>query len=129
MLVVEDSPEVAFALREFFSCQGFLVDCVSTFDEACATVGSRQFEAVIADCRLGGSGNQEGLELLRLLRTSQPSACCVLLTAYASPELEAEAVRSGASGVFMKPAPLPQLARALELAMSEGRSTRGGERA
>lgn len=118
LLVVEDGEEVAFALREYFAQRGFDVSCASTLDEACAMAARLSFAAAIIDCRLSGSGSQEGIAVLRNLQRKRPAPCCVLLTAYASPELEHTARLIGASAVFLKPAPLALVAGTIDRALS-----------
>lgn len=114
MLVVEDSEEVAFALAEYFGERGYSVLCTSTFEGACAALKTFDFAAIIADCRLSGSGSQEGLDLLRFVDGRVPRPRFVLLTAYATRSMEAEARAFGANAVLLKPAPLDAVARAIE---------------
>lgn len=119
LLVVEDGEEVAFALREYFTEHGFDVSCATTLEEACAMAATLSFSAAIVDCRLSGSGSQEGIAVLRSLSRKRPAPCCVVLTAYASPELEDVARGIGASAVFLKPTPLALIAGAIDSALEQ----------
>jgi len=60
---------------------------------------------------LGGSDNQDGLEIVACAHKQYPKTRIVLLTAYGSPALTAEAQTRGADVVLNKPMPLPTLAR------------------
>ena len=53
-----------------------------------------------------------------------PSCCVIVLSAYVSPEMEAEARSLGAAAVLRKPQSLPDLAH-LALTVLEGRRTSG----
>ena len=69
------------------------------------------FEVIIQDLRLGTTKNPDGLTIIRLAHEFSPETRIVVLTAYGSHEVEAEAKASGADAFLRKPQPLSQVAQ------------------
>jgi len=111
LLIVDDQETILYGVRQFFERSGFEVDCASELEEAQALVTNRRYDAVIADLRLTGVHGSEGLEMISFLRAHSPSTRTMLLTAYSTPELQAEAFSRGVRAVVRKPQPLPTLAQ------------------
>ncbi|HXO22324.1 MAG TPA: response regulator [Thermoanaerobaculia bacterium] len=110
ILIVEDEDSISFALRRFLSMRGFDVDCASELEEAQALVAHVPYAAVVADLRLTCVHGAEGLEMISHVRKHAPGTRTILLTAYGSPEIEAEARSRGVDAVLPKPQPLGELA-------------------
>src|SRR5262249_38406427 len=70
-----------------------------------------QYQVVMADLRLTRSHGAEGLEIIGYVRERCPWARVIVLTAYGSAAIEAEARRRGADAFLSKPKPLPEPAR------------------
>src|SRR2546428_9567058 len=98
MLIVDDEPPILFALGEYFSAHGFLVDTASELKEARQLLAQNRYALMITDLRLSGSEGMEGFELVSWLRDQSPRVRIVLLTGYGSPEIEREAPQPGAAG-------------------------------
>jgi len=108
ILIVEDTESVLAALANYFQLLGYAVDCARDKGEAERLLASEQYEVVIADLRLSGSGGTEGLEIIKSLCGRARS---ILLTAFASPEIEAQAREHGVDVFLHKPQRLPQVAK------------------
>jgi len=119
ILVLDDEEAILFALQEFFSACGYDVHTARELADAKALVASAPYDLVIADLRLSGTHGAEGLELVGLIREQYPSTRTVLLTAYGSPEMEAEARRRGVDAFLHKPKPLPELAQIVLALLSQ----------
>jgi DNA-binding response OmpR family regulator len=119
MLIVDDEPPIVFALGEYFSAQGFVVDSAGDLDEARRLLERHRYALVITDLRLSGSGGTEGFELVTLLREQFPRVRIVLLTGYGSPEIEREAHQRGADVFLQKPIPLDALATIADRLVAE----------
>ncbi len=109
ILVVDDETAIVFALQEFLATNGYPVDCAAEKEEAEALILHRRYALVIADLRMTGSHGREGLDLVQSIKHSSPDTMVILLTAYGSPELEAEALRRGAAAFLHKPKPLLEI--------------------
>lgn len=110
LLLVDDQASILLALREYLEHRGFRVDCASTPAEADLLLARTAYDVVIADLRLSAADAVGGLRLLRRVRERQPSARTVLLTAYGSPEVEAEARRLGIDALVAKSHGLEEVA-------------------
>lgn len=111
LLVVDDEDPILFAMREYFTTRGYIVDCAREMEEAEAMLLNRPYSAVIADLRLTGSHGAEGLEIVSHVRECCPRTRIVLLTAYGSPDVESEARRRGVDAFLHKPMPLAAVAQ------------------
>ena len=110
MLIVDDEESILFALSDFFGTQGFEVDCARELEEAEALLGKHHYTVAIADLRLTGINGTEGLELISYVREKSPGTKVLLLTAYGSQEIQAEATRRGVDAFLQKPKPLAEVA-------------------
>jgi CheY-like chemotaxis protein len=113
MLVVDDEEPILYALREYFVAQGYRVDCARELREALSMLGGECYDVVIVDLALSASHEPEGLEVLAHVHERCPSSRVVVLTAYGSPEVEAEAYRRGVDAFLHKPKPLSEVAHLL----------------
>ena len=111
LLVVDDEDSILFAMKEYFTLHGCEVDCARELEEAAALLEHIQYAAVIADLRLTGSYCTEGLQIISDVRQRCPGTRIILLTAYGSTEIEAEARRRGAHVLLHKPKPLAEIAQ------------------
>ncbi len=109
MLIAEDEKTIAFAMKIFFSAQGFQVDCAAEREEAEALISVNRYSVVIADLRLTPEGGEEGLEIIRISKERSISTKVILLTAYKTAAIESEARRRGADCVLSKPRPLAEI--------------------
>ena len=111
LLLIDDEEPILFALREYFTAYGYDVDCAREMEEAEALLANVPYAGVIADLRLTGSHGAEGLEIIGYVRERCPWTRIIILTAYGSPEVEAEARRRGVDSFLHKPKPLPEVAQ------------------
>lgn len=110
LLIVEDEAPIAVALSLFFGSRGFAVDTARDWAEMEARTAERGYQVVIADLRLSGTFETEGLDLVSYVRERFPGTKVILLTAYGSPEIEQEAWRRGVNAFLHKPQPLARIA-------------------
>jgi two-component system response regulator PilR (NtrC family) len=109
ILVVDDEATILFAMKEFLTHGGFMVDCAAEREEAEALIANRTYSAVIADLRLMGSENGDGLDVVQAAREKSRHTRIVLLSAYTTPEIEAKARSYGADVVLRKPRPMREI--------------------
>ena len=120
ILIVDDEEPILFAMREYFSTKGYEVDCARETQEAEALLGEHDYALAILDLRLTGTHGAEGLDVIELVRAQSPQTRIILLTAYGSREIEAEARRRGADAFLHKPKPLSEVARIASGLMAAG---------
>jgi len=114
LLVVDDEESICFSMSEYFSLHGYKVDTACELEEAERLIGATNYKVVIQDLRLTMTNNQDGLEMIRLIREHNPQTRIVVLTAYGSAEIEDEARRCGADAFLRKPKPLSQVAQVIQ---------------
>jgi DNA-binding response OmpR family regulator len=112
MLLVDDQAPILAPLAEYFTSLGWQVSVTQEFEEAAALLEDTPFDLLLADIRLGGTHSHEGLQLLAKVRARGLPTRVVLMTAYGSPLIHAEAERLGADAILLKPVPLSTLAAA-----------------
>lgn len=100
VLVIDDEPSVADALKVILSDSGYRVAVAMSGREALEKLGKRRFDLVITDVRLP---DISGLDVLRHLRRSHPGVLAIIITAHHTPELAAESLSLGAVAVLPKP--------------------------
>jgi CheY-like chemotaxis protein len=110
LLVLDDEETILWPVAKFFRGLGWEVVASGDPDEAEAVLESEAFAAVVLDLALSQFG-RDGLEVLRSMRHRHPWLPVVILSAYISPEVEAEARQLGADAVLKKPLALPNLAQ------------------
>jgi DNA-binding NtrC family response regulator len=103
ILVVDDEPAILFAYRKLIEKDGMKVDLSANLEDAIAQIRSHEYMAVIADMRLAGSDNVDGLEILRIVRCESPATKTILATGFGDSEIESMARSLGVSHYFKKP--------------------------
>ena len=120
ILIVDDEEPILFAMGEYFATKGFEVDCARETQEAEALLAANRYALAILDLRLTGTHGAEGLDVIELVRARSPRTRIILLTAYGSREIEAEARRRGADAFLHKPKPLSEVAKIASGLMAAG---------
>jgi two-component system OmpR family response regulator len=115
ILLLDDETAILKPMGRFFAKLGYAVDMASEAEEAEALISHRRYDLAILDLRLTKFSDAAGLDVLREIRKRDHWTSVIILSAYASPAAEAEAVRLGADAVLRKPQPLGDLS---ELALS-----------
>jgi DNA-binding NtrC family response regulator len=103
VLIVDDEPAILFAYRKLIEKEGMSVDISSCLDSATRCIRKQYYLAVIADMRLTGTDNNDGMEFLRIVRKEHPTTKMIIATGYGSCEIETEARSLGVSHYFEKP--------------------------
>ena len=120
LLIVEDEISTIFAMREFFSFNGYHVDCAAGATDAMVLLDRGSYDVVITDLHLTPHRCAEGMSVLTRARRLNPGATIVMLTAYTSEGSEQEAYRNGVNLYETKPVGLAKLAACIEAARSGG---------
>jgi DNA-binding NtrC family response regulator len=114
ILLVDD--EVAFLLPMKKMLRGPLldVDTAETFDKAVELLDRVQYDAVVADVRLGGALSREGLAILDLIRSRGTATKVIIMTGYGGPDVMKDAYELNADCYFEKPVSIKTLSDALD---------------
>jgi len=118
VLVVEDEPKVARALREGLSGEGYEVVVAETGEDGFFRAASEPFDLLILDRMLPG---REGLEILRALRQKGHLAPVLVLTARDAVEDRVEGLNAGADDYMLKPFAFTELLARVRALVRRGR--------
>jgi DNA-binding NtrC family response regulator len=100
VLVVDDEKNMRLSLQTMLGDEGYDVRAVESAEEAYGLVAREKFFMVVTDGHLAG---MSGYDLLARLRTTHPELPVLMITAYATPRLAAEAIKAGAIDYLSKP--------------------------
>jgi len=100
ILVVDDEPVVADAVRLVLGDAGFAVTAVPDAETALAHPALADCRLVLCDLMLPGLS---GLDVLKVLRARRPGLPIVMTTGYATPEQEEQVLGAGAAAFLPKP--------------------------
>jgi DNA-binding response OmpR family regulator len=118
VLVVEDEPKVARALREGLEAEGYAVEVAKTGEDGFFLASSQPYDLVILDRMLPG---REGLEVLRALRQKGLLAPVLVLTARDAVEDRVVGLDSGADDYMVKPFAFAELLARVRALVRRGR--------
>jgi two-component system, NtrC family, response regulator AtoC len=109
VLIVDDEPLIRWSLAETLTDQGYGVLEAGDGRGAVEALRDtpRPVDVIMLDYRLPDSN---GLQLLGKIRTLSPRSRVVMMTAYGTPEVIAEALRLGAVCVVNKPIEMQEVA-------------------
>lgn len=101
ILVIEDEPKIAQAVKRGLELKGFAVDMVHDSDSGLSAAGDPDYDAIVLDRMLPGS--MDGIELCRKLRENDISTPVIMLTARGTIGDKVEGLNAGADDYLVKP--------------------------
>lgn len=117
ILIVEDDPVIADAVRVGLALGGASVDCVGTCADALAAVSTTHFSAIILDIMLPDGS---GIDVLREIRARKETVPVLLLTARDEISDRVSGLDAGADDYLVKPFDLDELAARLRAITRRG---------
>jgi YesN/AraC family two-component response regulator len=108
ILIVDDESTLVFFLKQGLQESGIqcLVDDASSGEEALTKLTYNRYDVLITDLKMPGIN---GFTLLEVARSLHADIRVILMTAFGSPEVLAEASRLKVDGYLTKPFPTAQL--------------------
>ena len=100
VLVVDDEKNMRQSLQTVLNDEGYAARAVESAEEALELLAREEFFMVITDARLGG---MSGYDFLARIRSQWPELPVLMITAYATPKLAVQAIKSGAIDYVAKP--------------------------
>lgn len=101
ILVIEDEPKIAQAVKQGLELKGYAVDVVHDADAGLSYATDPDYDAIVLDRMLPGS--MDGVELCRKLRADGISTPVIMLTARGTIGDRVEGLNSGADDYLVKP--------------------------
>jgi len=118
LLVVEDEPKVARALREGLQAEGYTVTLAATGEEGYFLATSEPFDLLVLDRMLPG---RDGLDILGTLRRKGLLTPVLMLTARDTVNDRVAGLDAGADDYLVKPFAFPELLARIRALVRRGR--------
>jgi DNA-binding NtrC family response regulator len=122
ILIVDDDAEFRRHLTEVLKGEGYQIDSVSSAPEACALLGSEEFDIVLLDYMMP---KQSGIDALYEIKRLRPKTKMIMITAFASIENAIEAIKKGASDYISKPFKIDHLLITIRRVLEEAKFEEG----
>ncbi|MEI6681115.1 MAG: sigma-54 dependent transcriptional regulator [Bacteroidota bacterium] len=100
ILVVDDEESVRDSLFNWFTEDGFHVDCAENAKKALTMLESGNFDIILADIKMPG---MDGLEMLRRIKSLKSDSIVIVMTAFATVDTAVKALKDGAFDYVTKP--------------------------
>jgi DNA-binding NtrC family response regulator len=111
LLIVEDEPLLRVAMSDALRKEGWTVDVAENGVEGESLFERHRPQLVVLDLVMP---RMDGMELLRRIKASDPTAIVVMVTAHGSVDRAVEAMQNGAADFVTKPFSMSQLVVRLE---------------
>jgi DNA-binding NtrC family response regulator len=123
ILIIDDDAAMLRALNKVLSGEGAVVASASWAGEIMERLADNQghFDLIITDLRMP---ILNGRSVLGAVKAALPEVPVIVMTAFGSPEVEAECLEKGAAAFLEKPLDTPQLLAALERVFSTSKARR-----
>jgi two-component system NtrC family response regulator len=118
ILIVDDDPSVTASLALLLKQAGYASQSAATPAQALDQVVSNDFQLVIQDMNFSRkTTGEEGLDLLKKMKSARPNLPVILMTAWGSIQLAVDGVRAGAADFVTKPWTNQQILQAVNTAI------------
>ena len=123
ILIIDDDAAMLRALNKVLSGEGAVVASASWAGEIMERLADNQghFDLIITDLRMP---ILNGKSVLGAVKAALPEVPVIVMTAFGSPEIEAECLEKGAAAFLEKPLDTPQLLAAIERVFSTPKAGR-----
>ena len=100
ILVVDDEESVRDSLNNWFTEDGYRVECAENARKALAILEAENFDIILADLKMPG---MDGLEMLRRIKSLKKESIVIVMTAFATVDTAVKALKDGAFDYVTKP--------------------------
>ena len=120
ILVVDDEPEVGAVIVDSLREAGYTPEIVDDSVAALSLISATTYDLIVSDVAMPGL---TGLQLLALIKARRPSPEVILITAFSTADVAAEALEHGAFGYLEKPFDTAELLERVKQALWKRRVT------
>ena len=108
ILIVDDEPIVRESIRDWLKDAGYQAETADSGEQALEMIEKQDFSVMILDVRLPG---KTGIKVLKEVKALKPQIKTIIITAYPTVEMAAEAMKLGAVDYLVKPVAPDELER------------------
>ncbi len=101
ILIIEDEPKIARAIKQGLELKGYVVDSVYDGDDGLAYAKDSVYDLIVLDRMLPGS--KDGIEICKILREEKNSVPIIMLTARGTLGDKVDGLNAGADDYLVKP--------------------------
>ena len=106
ILIIEDEPEIARSIKEYFKPNGVHCETASNFKEAVSKVGMYDYDCILLDLMLPDG---DGFDILKALKSANKTEGVIIISAKENLETRIEGFNLGADDYLTKPFHLSEL--------------------
>jgi PAS domain S-box-containing protein len=106
VLIVDDDKGMCKTLSRIFELDGYKVSTSYTGSEGASRIKEGSFNVAVLDIRLP---DIDGVELLEIIKKTEPDLSVIMMTAYANVEIAIKALNEGADAFVTKPFNIEEL--------------------
>lgn len=114
ILICEDEPDAQKSLKNILMGKNYEAYTAKDGQEAIKTAKEINPDLILLDIRMP---KMDGLEVAREVRKFNAQAKLIFITAFASPQLQQEAIKYNISDYIIKPASTEEIVKAVEAAL------------
>ncbi len=103
ILIVENEITLLFAYRKLIDFNNLETYNTGSLEDARLLIKKNEFDAVITDLNLDGTGNMDGFEVVKAVKKTNPDAICIVISAYNEDYLVEKSMDVGAEIFLEKP--------------------------
>ena len=122
ILVVDDEPAVGAVIADSLRAAGYAPEIVADSQAALSLISATPYDLIVSDVAMPGL---TGLQLLALIKARSPSPEVILVTAFSTADLAAQALEHGAFAYLEKPFDTTELLERVKQALWKRRLTLG----
>ncbi|HEX9974463.1 MAG TPA: sigma-54 dependent transcriptional regulator [bacterium] len=115
ILIVDDEESVRYSFERFLNEPEYQVVTAKNGAEALSKYAEQPFDLVVLDIRLP---DMSGLEVLTKIKSVDPRAVALMITAYGTTDLAIETTKQGAYDYILKPFDIPAMKKVIEEALN-----------
>jgi len=116
VLLIDDEVEFLEALSERMEIRGMEVTTAENADSAVSAINSGDFDAIVLDLQMP---DMNGIDMLKVIRKTNPDMQVILLTGQATLEAGIQAMKLGAMDFMEKPADIDALTDKIKKAQAK----------
>jgi len=106
VLIVDDSNDLRFIMREYLRVEGDIIDDACDGTEALIKHAENTYDIIITDLKMPGI---TGIDLIKAIRKSNDITEFIIITGYASLDTAIDAIKNGAFDYIVKPFRMEEL--------------------
>jgi nitrogen regulation protein NR(I) len=114
ILIVDDDKSIRYSLKRMMEGK-YSILTAQNGEEALDRVKQSSPDLIIMDIKMPG---RSGIDVLKEIRSIDPKALVIIMTAYGTTETAIEAMKYGAFDYILKPFPIPQMNALVEKALA-----------